>query len=136
MDINQCNLEVLLGLTEVVMIRLPLKESVNKDELAALTQIATSNPLPDNWSSLQSEVARTSPGFHEWLRRLSRGKWQPSEADGWVKAKIANIDFELPWCARLRWGARNLENVDVFIHATGGVNSIKWESIHERTTDS
>ena len=136
MDITQHDLEVLLGLTEVVMIRLPLNEWINEDELAALTQIATSDPLPDNWPSLQSGVARSSPGFREWLRQLSRRKWEPSEADGRVKAKIADIDFELPWCARLRWGARNLKNVDVFIHATGGVNSIKWESIHERTSDS
>src|ERR1700726_4558506 len=100
MDINQRNLEVLLGLTEVVMIRLQLEEWANEKELVALTNIITRNPLPDNWSSFQSEVARTSPGFQEWLRRLSRGKWQPSEAE--VKAKIANIDFELPWRARLR----------------------------------
>ena len=136
MDMTQHDLEVRLGLTEIVMIRLPLSEWVNEDELAALTQIATGDPLPENWPSLQSEIARASPGFREWLRRLSRRQWQPSQADGRVETKIADIDFQLPWCARLRWGARNLKNVDVFIHATGGVNSIKWESIQERTSQS
>jgi hypothetical protein len=130
MEMNQRNLEVWLGLTEVVMIRLPLNEWVNHDELARLTQIANSNPLPRDWPDLQSEVARNSSGFREWLRRLSRHQWQPSDADERIKSKVAAIDFELPWCARLRWGARNLRNVDVFIHATGGVSSIKWESIH------
>ena len=136
MEINQRNLEVWLGLTEVVMIRLPLNEWANEDELATLTQIATSDPLPDDWPTLESEVVRNSPGFREWLRRLSRREWEPSGADRWVKEKIARIDFELPWCARLRWGARNLKNVDIFIHATGGAQSIKWESIHGKTSDS
>jgi hypothetical protein len=123
---SQRDFEVHWGLTEVVMIRLPLKEWANERDLADLTQIATG--ASKDWPILHSEIARTSPGFREWLRRLSRREWQPS--DDWVKAKLAVIDFELPWCARLRWGKGNLKNVDVFIHATGGVESIAWETIH------
>jgi hypothetical protein len=53
--------------------------------------------------------------------------WMPDNE--YTKDRLGRVDFAMPWCARLRWGARNLDNVDVFIHATGGSGSVEWETI-------
>jgi hypothetical protein len=96
-------------------------------ELDDLTQIATSDPQPDDWPELQSKVARRSVGFADWLRRLAEREWTTHDAR--IKDLLGRVDFSMPWCARLRWGAGNLHNVDVFIHATGGSGSVEWETI-------
>lgn len=129
---TQRDLEHLLGLTEVTMIRLPLKDWASPDELKELKQITTSAPLPDGWAELQTKLARRSVGFAQWLRSLSAREWVPDERirdSERIKADLLRIDFALPWCARLRWGTGNVRNVDVFIHATGGSGPLEWETI-------
>lgn len=125
--VTQRDMEYWLGLTEVVMIRLPLSVWGSPDERAELATVAAADPLPDNWPELASGVARRSLGFRKWLGDLSHGRWVPE--DDTTRRAVARIDFSLPWCARLRWGARNTNNVDVFIHATGGAGDIEWETI-------
>lgn len=74
-NITQRDMEHFFGLTEVAMIRLPLEVWAAADELQQLTQIATKDPLPNEWPELQSKVARRSPGFQDWLRKLSQHEW-------------------------------------------------------------
>jgi hypothetical protein len=128
MSIQQSELESRLGLTEVVMIRLPLVDWATQTELAAITQIAKADPRPDNWWTLQDHVLRNSEGFRAWLVKVADGRWRPAN-DRYCADKLDKVDFRLPWCARTRWGAGNVANVDVFIHATGGTQNIRWESI-------
>lgn len=126
-SLTQRDMEHFFGLTEVAMIRLSLTEWASPSELEELTQIATGDPRPDDWAELQSRIARKSIGFADWLRRLARREWISD--DEHIKDRLGQVDFSMPWCARLRWGAGNLSNVDVFIHATGGAGSVEWETI-------
>jgi hypothetical protein len=126
-SLTQRDMEHWLGLKEVTMIRLPLAEWASPAELEELEQIANRDPLQNDWVELQSKVARGSPGFADWLRRLTAREWIPN--DQYVKSRLDQIDFSMPWCARLRWGAGNVSNVDVFIHATGGSGDVEWETI-------
>lgn len=124
---TQHSMEHIFGLTEVTMIRLPLKEWASAGDIRDLEQIAQTDPLPAGWPDLNSAIARSSPGFAEWLRKLASRQWTPTSDS--TKEKLQRIDFSMPWCARLRWGAGNLKNVDVFIHASGSAGSVKWETI-------
>jgi hypothetical protein len=129
---TQHEMEHLWGLTEVVMIRLPVEDWASEADVAALTAIAETDPLHEDWPIRQHAVARKSAGFTRWLRDLAAGKWKPrGEASDRVMERLAKVDFSLPWCARLRWGARYLKTVDVFIHATGNTDHIKWETISD-----
>ena len=127
MSIQQPELESRFGLTEIVMLRLPLVEWATASEIAAITQIAKADPRPDQWWTMKDHILRNSQGFQSWLRRLADGNWRPR--DEYSAKKLDAIDFRLPWCARTRWGAGNFQNVDIFVHATGGTDNIRWESI-------
>jgi hypothetical protein len=127
MSIQQPELESRFGLTEIVMLRLPLVEWATANEIAAITKIAKAEPRPQQWWTMQDHILRNSKGFQDWLRRLADGKWRPR--DEYSAKKLDAVDFRLPWCARTRWGHGNVENVDIFVHATGGTDKIRWESI-------
>jgi hypothetical protein len=107
------------------MLRLPLVDWATANEIAAITQIAKASPK--QWWTMQDHILRNSPGFQDWLRRLADGTWRPQDESS--AKKLDAIDFRLPWCARTRWGHGNVQNVDIFVHATGGTNKIRWESI-------
>jgi hypothetical protein len=128
-SIQQPELESRFGLTEIVMLRLPLVDWATANEIAEITQIAKAVPLPEQWWTMQDHILRNSQGFQDWLRRLADGTWRPDDDESSAK-KLDAIDFRLPWCARTRWGAGNVQNVDIFVHATGGTDKIRWKSIH------
>lgn len=127
MNIQQPELESRFGLTEIVMLRLPLAEWATAVEIAAITQIAKADPRPEHWWIMKDHILRKSQGFLDWLSRLADGNWRPR--DEYSAKKLDAIDFGLPWCARTRWGAGNFQNVDIFVHATGGTDNIRWDSI-------
>jgi hypothetical protein len=127
MSIQQPELESRFGLTEIATFRLPLVEWATAIEIEAITQIAKAAPLPEQWWTLEDHVLHKSLGFQSWLCRLADGTWRPD--DKYIAKKLDAIDFRLPWCARTKWSAGNIRNVDIFVHATGGTNNIRWESI-------
>ena len=123
-------LEPVWGLTEVTMIRLPTSEWASADEQERLREICASAELSDDWPMRMSAIARNSTGFRRWLASLSKGTWEPPEGASITdKPKLDQVDFALPWCARLRWGSRWHTSVDVFLCATGGVAGVGWETI-------
>ena len=126
-SITQKDLEHFFGLTEVAMIRLPLKEWASEEDMKKLEAIATSEPLPEDWPELQCKIARKSYGFIKWMQNLATKNWKAEK--NYINEKLQKIDFSMPWCTRLRWGARNLKNVDIFIHVTVGTSQIAWETI-------
>lgn len=89
-SLTQRDMEHFFGLTEVTMIRLPMTEWASPDELKQLEQIATTDPLPDDWAELQSKVARRSAGFAHWLRRLAAREWSPSDKDENVMSRLGH----------------------------------------------
>jgi hypothetical protein len=121
-------LESLWGLTEITMIRLPCNVWASAEEQVLLAEIAST--MPEHWSEQMSAVARNSQGFRQWLRGLSSHSWSPTnEMQVTRRDRITRIDFSLPWCARLRWGARVAGSVDVFVYATGVAPDLPWETI-------
>jgi hypothetical protein len=123
-SIQQPELESRFGLTEVVMFRLPLVDWATAIEIAAIEK---ADSHPKQWWTMKDHVLRNSQGFQGWLRRLADGSWRPD--DEYSAKKLDAIDFGLPWCARTRWSLGNFQNVDIFVHATGGTDNIRWESI-------
>jgi hypothetical protein len=126
-SIQQPELESRFGLTEIAMLRLPLVDWATPDEIAAIVRIGELDPRPEEWWTLRDHILRKSPGFREWLLRLADGRWRP--ADEYFAKRLDAVDFRLPWCARTRWSWGNVDQVDIFVHATGGTGKIQWESI-------
>jgi len=132
MNISPAEMEGFLGLTEITMIRLPTKYWASKQEQAELDAISSQEP--EDWPLLLSRIARTSAGFCLWLDSL-RGGWTiPEDVSVTYPQRLAEVDFTLPWCVRLRWGGRISTSVDVFLHGTGAATScqrgaIDWQTI-------
>jgi hypothetical protein len=124
------DLEVVWGLTEVAMLRVPIRAWADDVERARIHQIQHTEPLPVDWVRQLTNIARLSPGFSRFLRTLSSHVSSGLVLENLENAdRLKSVDFSLPWCARLRWGARNSENVDLFVCATGGAAGVKWYTI-------
>ncbi len=76
--------------------------------------------VPEGWPDMLSRVARESPGFRAWMRDLPHADWRALPRADWSDERLGQADFSLPWCVRIRWSARNSENVDVFVSTTVG----------------
>ncbi len=124
------DLEHVWGLTEIAMLRIPLSLWASKEELNAIRSIQTTSPHPEKWPHKLSEIARRSEGFMELLRHLS-SQYFDKYAINTGALRLSEVDFELPWCARLRWSSA--EHVDVFVCVTGGVRNVSWQTFKEST---
>lgn len=124
------DLEHILGLTEVAMIRIPISMWASDHERQLIEKIKKSD-LPESRVREFTKIARLSPGFKSLLQNLS-------SKDGSRLTQFANseklegIDFSLPWCVRLRWAPKT-DTVDMFICATGEGGTIKWYTIKPTT---
>ena len=128
------DLEHIWGLTEVAMLRIPLSLWASEEELNAIRSIQTTSPLPDDWPRKLSEIARNSDGFVKFLRHFrSQSLDQYAIATNPSAPRLNEVDFELPWCARLRWSASYTERVDLFVCVTGGVRDVRWYTFQEPT---
>ena len=109
------------GLKEIAMLRIPHSLWASEEELQAIVSIQTTLPLPDDWPRQLSEIAWGSDGFLRLLRQI---RFQALHGlvivDNAVLQRLYDADFELPWCARLRWAANNTDRVDVFVYVTRG----------------
>jgi hypothetical protein len=107
------NLNTVWGLTEVAQLyRTPVAELVSEREAAEIAQLQARKPLPDGWGGEVCALVRASTRFNNWLRVL------PSRDLPAFGGKKVRVDSTLPWCVRLRWGARVGTTVDVFVCAT------------------
>src|SRR5947209_1990021 len=109
------NLNMVWGLTEVAQLyRTPVAELVSEHEAAEIARLQARDPLPEGWPEELCGLVRASARFNEWLRTL------PSRDLPVSGGKKVRVDPALPWCARLRWGARVGTTVDIFVCATAG----------------
>ena len=114
------------GLTEVARVRVPVASWASDHEQAAIQNIQWH--LPEAWPDRLSEVARNSLGFRRFLQAIQSKDFDQLgfTLDEEVCKRLSGADFSLPWCARLRWGAKKSRTVDLFVCATGSAGNVKW----------
>ena len=121
-------LEHVWGLTEIAMIRTPVAAWASDPERVAILDIQKQDELPEAWPDRLSEVARNSPGFRTFLKRIQLKQFNELgfKLDEKKYQRILSADFSLPWCVRLRWSAHCSDKVDLFLCATGNAGNVEW----------
>jgi hypothetical protein len=111
-------LERVWGLTEIAALyRVPVADLVSETEKTEIVKLQSREPLPEQWPHDVSSVVRGSRRFEDWLHAL------PNRDLPAFAGQKALLDRSLPWCIRLRWGARVAESVDIFVYGSYATTS-------------